>query len=258
MDPLIEPHMDDFERAMTLQNIMLSRATGGYEYEQEYQELRNYFKQDRSLWKLIPDFVKRNFDLQQFWTFIKHEFSTYHERRAYIYDCFQQILVHLEQDIRFPRHNMNSPVDSETEKTLNTLDLNQISEEWQKILDRRDRDPGGAITAARTLIESVCKSILSIKGIEYEENIKFPKLYRKTASSLNLSPDQHQEQIFKGILGSCANIVDSLSNIRNKLGDAHGQRPSARKPAARHAALAANLAGTMTMFLVQTYQDKHS
>ena len=61
MDPLIEPHMDDFERAMTLQNIMLSRATGGYEYEQEYQELRNYFKQDRSLWKLIPDFCEEKF-----------------------------------------------------------------------------------------------------------------------------------------------------------------------------------------------------
>ena len=258
MDPLTEPYMDDFERAMALQNILLSRATGGQEYEQEYQKLRTYFKQDGSLWELMPNFVRRNFDLQQFWTFIKHEFLTYHERRAYIYDCFQEILAHLEQNIRSPGHNMNSPVDSEMEKILNTFDLNQISQEWEKILDRRDRDPGGAITAARTLIESVCKNILSLKSIEYEENIQFPKLYRKTASSLNLAPDQHQEEIFKKILGSCANIVDSLSSIRNKLGDAHGQRPSARKPAPRHALLAANLAGTMVMFLVQTYQAKHS
>ncbi len=256
MDPLIEPYINDFERAIRLQNIILSRATGGSEYDKEYQELRNYFKQDRSLWELIPHFVRTNFDLQQFWTFIKHKFSTYHERRAYIYDHFQQILTHLEQDIRSPDHNISSPVDSEIEETLNTLNLNQINQEWKKILDRRDRDPGGTITAARTLIESVCKSILSIKGIEYEENIKFPKLYRKTASSLNLAPDQHQEEIFKGILGSCGNIVTSLSNIRNKLGDAHGQRPSARQPAPRHAALAANLAGAMAMFLVQTCQAK--
>ena len=44
--------------------------------------------------------------------------------------------------------------------------------------------------------------------------------------------------------------------MRNKLGDAHGKGKKAVKPAARHAALAVNLAGAMAMFLVETWSSR--
>ena len=68
--------------------------------------------------------------------------------------------------------------------------------------------------------------------------------------------EQHQEQLFKSILGSCQNIVASLGAVRNKIGDAHGTRPRAVKPKPRHAELAVNLAGTMASFLVATWQEQ--
>ncbi|MGC9949723.1 MAG: hypothetical protein ABSF64_25425 [Bryobacteraceae bacterium] len=40
------------------------------------------------------------------------------------------------------------------------IDSQSIGELWRKALDRRHEDPEGAITAARTLLESVCKHIL--------------------------------------------------------------------------------------------------
>jgi Abortive infection C-terminus len=120
-------------------------------------------------------------------------------------------------------------------------------------------DPDGAITAARTLLETVCKSILETKGIgAYSEGDDLPKLYFKTAEYLNLAPSQHTEETFKAILGSCQNVVNSLGTLRNKIGDAHGQGRRPIRPSKRHAALAVNLAGAMATFLVQTYADKKS
>ena len=83
-----------------------------------------------------------------------------------------------------------------------------------------------------------------------------PKLYKSAAGSLNLSPSQHTEPIFKQILGGCTSVVEGLGAIRNKLGDAHGKGKAAPKPAKRHAELVVNLAGAAAIFLVQTFEEK--
>ncbi len=46
------------------------------------------------------------------------------------------------------------------------LDGQFITETWRKALDRRHDDPDGAITAARSLLESVCKRILDELSVD--------------------------------------------------------------------------------------------
>ena len=53
-------------------------------------------------------------------------------------------------------------------------------------------------------------------------------------------------------------IVGNLAGLRNRLGDSHGQGKSHVKPQGRHAELAVNLAGSMAMFLVSTWNSCHS
>ena len=128
---------------------------------------------------------------------------------------------------------------------------------WQKALDRRIDDPEGAITASRSLLETVCKYILDESEAEYNEaRDDLNKLYRKTASELNLSPDQHIEKVFKQILGGCASVVNGMSSMRNKLGDAHGKKIKSITPAPRHAELAVNLSGAVSVFLLSTFQNR--
>ena len=64
-------------------------------------------------------------------------------------------------------------------------------------------DPSGAITATRTMLETVCKHILDEGRVEYDEGIDFPKLYGLVSQLLNLAPSQHTEQVFKQIFGGC-------------------------------------------------------
>lgn len=56
------------------------------------------------------------------------------------------------------------------------------------------------------------------------------------------------------ILGGCSAVVNGLGTLRNKLGDAHGQGKIPVTPAARHAELAVNLAGSLALFLVSTHK----
>ncbi|MCA3185841.1 MAG: abortive infection family protein [Methylobacterium sp.] len=149
---------------------------------------------------------------------------------------------------------VGSPADNEISQTLANLDQDTVHSRWAQALDRRDTDPAGAITLARTLLEDVCKWIITEAGEAFEEKDDLPVLYRKLAKILNLAPDAHTEPVFKQILGSCQSVVESLGSLRNKIGDAHSPGPKRIKPAARHAQLAVNLSGTMATFLVSTWE----
>ena len=104
-----------------------------------------------------------------------------------------------------------------------TLDIRYISVAWQKALDRRHQDPEGAITAARTLLNLSANTCWTTGSVSYDDNADLPKLYGLTAKTLNLAPSRHTEEVFKKILGGAHSVVDGLANLRNRLGDAHGQ-----------------------------------
>jgi hypothetical protein len=201
---------------------------------------------------ILPPFIVTCRDLSQFWSFIKEKFAHYQERREYLWSEFTPLITRLE-------NASASPADSTVSAMLEKLDAEHVHQVWERALERRNEDPDGAITAARTLLESICKTILDEMGVEYPEDADLPKLYSMTAKQLSLAPSQHTELIFRQILGGCQTVVEGLGSVRNKLGDAHGQGKHPVKPAPRHAELAVNLAGTMATFLVRTWEyQKHT
>ncbi len=241
------------EEAEALQNLLVSYATGGGEEgdEAEYLRLRQLFTQDARVADYVPRFVRTSRSLHQFWGFIKPKFGTYAERRSYLWEEFNPLLTALEKGV------VGSPADAEVEDVLAQVDAEHIQAAWSKALDRRKSDPEGAITMARTLLEGVCKYILDDGGVQYGKKDDLPKLYRKTSDSLNLSPSQHTEGVFKQILGGCTSVVQGLGALRNELSDAHGKGAGAPKPAARHAELAVNLAGAMAAYLLATWESRN-
>jgi len=197
----------------------------------------------------LPGFVRNNRDLYQFWEFIKHHISGYAPRRQFLWESFQSLISALEAD-------QLAPALPTIVGRLEALNADAVESAWKKALDRRNDDPEGAITAARTLLESVCKHLLDDMGQTYDDKADLPKLYAQCASALNLAPDQHTEKSFKTILGSCQSVVNELGSLRNKISDAHGRGRRPVKPAPRHAELAVNLAGTVSAFLVATWSEK--
>lgn len=171
------------------------------------------------------------------------------EKRQALYDEFQKAIERLE---KFPI----SPADALAFTAITQLSSQYVSEIWEKAIEHRMEDPEAAITAARTLLESVCKNVLDDLGVAYEDSFNLPKLYKITTEQLNLAPSQYTEKVFKQILGGCQAVVEGLGSVRNKLSDAHGKGRKPVKPSPRHAELAVNLAGTMATFLIKTWEKR--
>ena len=246
-DDLMLPK-DPVERATVLQNLMIANATHEAFDESIYLQLRKEYMQDSSTKNLLPKFIRTSRSSRELWAHFKGYADTYRERRVYIYNSFQPLLEFLERREQIPS-------DVLTTEKLRSLEFAAIQREWEKALAKRVDDPEGAISSARTLLETVCMHILDESGIDYSK-FDLPELYKHTAELLNLAPTQHEEEYFKKILGGCHVIVENLGTLRNKIGDAHGKGRSKVRPAPRHAALAVNLAGTMTTFIVETWKHK--
>ncbi len=240
---------DLINKVESLKVMLVSRATGGEGDDVQYKSLRRELIGLPRIKKHVPQAVHVCRDLAEFWGFIKPMFATYAERRDYLRREFEALLHMLEADSR-------SPSDSAISATIQAAGLSYVQEAWHKALERRTTDAEGAITAARTLLESVCKHVLDSTGEVYDDAAELPKLYALTAKQLNLSPSQHTEQLFKQILGGCQTVVEGLGAMRNRHSDAHGKGLSGTKPAPRHAELAVNLSGAMATFLLQTSEAR--
>jgi hypothetical protein len=237
------------EQVEALQNILLSVATGGGGEDKDYKQLRESLISNPLTSEKLPRFVRTCRDLSQFWTFIKPKFAKYEERRKYLWEEFGKLSEQLENSDK-------TPSKENIEHAIQKLGAEGVRDAWVKALSRRINDPAGAITSARTLLETVCKHIMDDSNIVYPNDADLPKLYRLCSESLSLAPSQHVELVFKQILGGCTAVVEGLGALRNKVGDAHGNGRKAVKPLARHAHLSVNLAGSMATFLLETWESK--
>ncbi|NTE60125.1 abortive infection family protein [Agrobacterium fabrum] len=235
------------ERATMLEGILVDRATGGSGENALYEYLRREFMQNDEFKNLLPSFVRTYRNLSAFWGWIKYEEETYQGRRNLIGKAFTPLMDHLEG-------NATVPADASVSDTLATFDGEGVHAVWVKALARRSSDPEGAITVARTLLETVCKRIMDERGTVYTDKEDLPRLYALAARALNLAPDQHTEEPIKAILGGAMTVVNGIGTLRNRLSDAHGRGGRLPvRPSPRHASLAVNLAGTVATFLVETH-----
>jgi hypothetical protein len=234
------------EQAKMLENILVDGCEGPAGDTGTYQQLRAELMQDSALRPLLPEFVRTCRDLRHFWGYIKGYAPKWEPRRIHVRDSMTPVFNHLEGAHK-------APVDTVASDVLQKFDADGVHTVWEKALRRRHTDPDGAITTARTLLETVCKRILDETDEVYSDKDDLPALYRAVALKLQIAPSQHTDDAFKRILGGATSVVEGLGSLRNKIGDAHGQGGKPVRPSARHAQLAVNLAGAMATFLVDTW-----
>lgn len=238
-----------FDKALLLKNTLINTATNDQLEAGDYIELRKFFYNHPVAKGLIPEYLKKNRTSKDFWNYIKEEIEGYQKRRKFINESLQPLLDYCEKSDQIPS-------DEIIRLRLENFSMDYVQEIWDKALSRRSSDPEGAITASRTMIETICKHILDKLEIQYNEKIDLPELYKITAKNLNLSPEQHNEEIFKQILSGCISIVNGIGSLRNRISDAHGKKITYIKPSERHATFVVNISGTMGMFLIETYLNK--
>ncbi len=207
-------YIDLPDKVTALQHQLIARATGESFEDLQYIALRSQLLRDALVGTLLPRFVQTCRDLGQFWSYIKPKFDNYAARREYIWNEFKPALDAAESG--------SSPVAETAGETLKLLSSERVQDAWRRALARQAEDPEGAITLARSLLESVCKHILDDMGQTYSDSADIPTLYNLVSTQLKLAPGQHAEEAFKRILGGCTSVVQGLGTLRNRVGDAHG------------------------------------
>ncbi|QSX07247.1 abortive infection family protein [Sedimentibacter sp. zth1] len=164
----------------------------------------------------------------------------------------ESILLRIAEDI-----GLKEKISFVSDKELSNQNNEYINQQIEKCNDKvRDGDYDGAITNARTLIETVCIHILDECNENYKEDGNLIKLYKSVSKVLNMSPSCYEDDAIKQICSGFFSIVGGLSGMRNNMSDAHGKGKNHRyKAAKRHAILAVNSAKTISEFILASWRE---
>jgi len=106
------------EKIESFENLLIEIATSGNRPEEEgnFKQLRTELIGNNEIKNQLPDFVKTNRTVAQFWQYIKGRFSTYKERRDFIWAEFAKALDYIEAKQNDIIDNVKTSSQAETMK----------------------------------------------------------------------------------------------------------------------------------------------
>ena len=139
--------------------------------------------------------------------------------------------------------------------------VESIEQQIDAIENALESVPDFAFDLSKTLVESVCKTVLADIGQPADPNWDSPKLLKETTKHLNLLPRYHPftaktrnsvEKTIRGMLQT----IQGLCELRNNFGIAsHGRDAFSARLDLRQATLAAQAADTIVAFLYRIHRD---
>jgi hypothetical protein len=140
-----------------------------------------------------------------------------------------------------------------------TLDFDTVSHEIDRALKGVEDDPEDSVTAACSLIEAVCRSVLIELGFDLPAKKDVDGLVRAVQEPLNLSPGRADlpEEVstdVRQVLSGLTSVAKGVGALRTHAGDAHGRERGRARIDARIARLAVHSASTLALFLIETWE----
>lgn len=142
---------------------------------------------------------------------------------------------------------------------LSELNLPIVKEQLQKCEQRITiGDYDGALTNARSLLETIFKHILNEANVKYKEGEKLTYYYKNVANVLKMEPGLYKgTEAFQEVLAGFISVVNGIASIRNKFSDSHGANPLEKyRIDKRHVVLVVNAARTIAEYLITVLEQK--
>lgn len=157
-------------------------------------------------------------------------------------------LTHRGRQLLEKAQGQLTPADRSLNGLLGQLPDQHLRSQWDKALSRRQSDASGAITAARSFLESTQKWILEQGGSSISDR---KRLFSATLQQVGLA---EQGTSMSGLLKDIDKLLLSLAQVRNEHGDAHGPSDNSSDLTRAEAALCVNVAGALGLFLLECHQ----
>lgn len=141
------------------------------------------------------------------------------------------------------------------------LNFDTVQVEIARALLNLTDDPEDAVTAACSLIEAVCRSILIEMNLPLPPRKDIEGVLRAVQQPLGLAPGRSDlepevEQDVRQILSGLTSVAKGVGALRTHGGDAHGREKGFRRIDPRVAQLAVNAASTIALFLIETWEKQ--
>jgi hypothetical protein len=138
---------------------------------------------------------------------------------------------------------------------LSSMTIRGIRDHWFTAASRIPSSPAAAITAARSLLEATCKTILSEHGHKDRSGGDLAGVYKHVREVLGIDAKRGTGQNVHQIASGLSQIVDGLAGLSNKAGDRHGLEAGEKIDDISFASLAVHAAGTVSLFLARVHRD---
>jgi hypothetical protein len=162
---------------------------------------------------------------------------------------------------RLTKRGTSAPVISALSATVATIDFDTVQRDLDRALASAETDPEDAVTAACSVIESVCRSVLGELGLPLPAQLDVQGLYKAVREPLGLAPGKEDVSPeiaadVRAILGGLNAAVQGIGALRTHAGDAHGRGRGFRRLDSRIARLAIHAASGIALFVIETWQKK--
>ena len=237
---------DLLQTAQALKALMTMILTHAVGEDREYQQLRETLVTNSLVRSKVPECVNVCRSIPEFVCYTKGKGLNENSIREFLRVEFNPLLSMLEL----------TPVEpgaAVVTESIKRWGADHVRDLWQKALERGHTDPAAAITAARSLLEGVCKHILDEAEVEYSPGDELQRLYSKAANCLELAPQKETEAAIRKALTGCVSIIEGIGALRNSAGDAHGKGRGIPTPDKAVAQFGVSVAGATSAFLVETW-----
>ena len=141
---------------------------------------------------------------------------------------------------------------------LRERDLAAIDREFSRCMENVESDPPAAITAACSILESVCKVYIEDKDLEMPSKQSIVPLWKIVSNHIGLEPSRFEDDDIRKILSGLISVVNGIGSLRTHTGSAHGRGKNSYRVQARHARLTVNASYTLVGFVLETWQQQDS
>ncbi|MBW2342214.1 MAG: abortive infection family protein [Deltaproteobacteria bacterium] len=156
----------------------------------------------------------------------------------------RDLLIHLMQG------DGHSPLGT----SLSELTLRDVRNQWFTAASRLPESPASAITAARALLETTCKTILQELCESPDRSGDLGKFYKLTRIQLAIGHTRGVSQAVHQIINGLTQVVEGTAAISNAAGDRHGLAEGERITELSIANLCVHAAGSVALFLTRAYK----
>jgi len=142
--------------------------------------------------------------------------------------------------------------------------LTHIEEQVRSIEQAVVENPALAFDLARTLVETVCRTILGERNVSYSEDDDLPKLFKNASNHLPFLPptassEAATRESLKRTLNGLSTAIQGICELRNQCGFAsHGSDKPRPAMESVQALMAAEAADTIVGFLHRVHRQDYT